>query len=70
MKFLLLCLALLGPVDALDVAVQAQVQAMRSPALEGPMKAASDIGKPAVLFGTCWPSRSHPAAGPVRHGSR
>ena len=46
-----LVMAFLGPVESLDQAIQAQVQAHRTPALERPMKTASDLGKPAVLFG-------------------
>ena len=46
-----LVMALFGPLESLDQAIQAQVQAHRTPALERPMKAASDLGRPAVMFG-------------------
>jgi undecaprenyl-diphosphatase len=48
---LLLVLALLGPIQRLDDAAIAAVQAARTPALERPMRAASDAGRPVVVFG-------------------
>ena len=54
-RVLLLTLALLGPVESLDWAVQHAVQNARSPVLEPLMRLASDSGKPvnviALLLG-------------------
>jgi undecaprenyl-diphosphatase len=50
-RALLLWLAFLGPLQALDDSVQAAVQRMRSPALEKPMRALTDVGRPVVVFG-------------------
>jgi undecaprenyl-diphosphatase len=47
----LLLLALLGPLQALDDGVQAAVQRLRSPALERPVRTLTDIGRPVVVFG-------------------
>lgn len=51
MRALLLWLALLGPVQAFDESVQAAIQGARTPAMEGPMRALTDIGRPVVVFG-------------------
>jgi undecaprenyl-diphosphatase len=51
MKTVLLVLAFLGPIQRLDDAAMAAVQASRSPALERPMRVASDAGRPVVVFG-------------------
>ena len=51
MRALLLWLAFLGPLQALDEGVQAAVQGMRTPALESPMRAFTDVGRPVVVFG-------------------
>ena len=51
MRLVLLVLALAWPLQSLDDSVRAAVQASRRPALERPMRTASDIGKPAVVFG-------------------
>jgi undecaprenyl-diphosphatase len=51
MKPLLLVLAFLGPIQRLDDSAIAAVQAARSPALERPMRAASDAGRPVVVLG-------------------
>ncbi len=51
MRMLLLVLALLSPIDQLDVRVQHAVQAHRGGWLERPMRAASDVGKPVVVLG-------------------
>lgn len=51
MRALLLWVAFLGPVQALDDSVQAAVQRMRTPGLEGPMRALTDAGRPVVVFG-------------------
>jgi undecaprenyl-diphosphatase len=49
-RILLLVLALFGPLERLDWAVQRRVQGGRSPALEAPMHAASDLGRPPVVL--------------------
>jgi membrane-associated phospholipid phosphatase len=49
-RALMLALALAWPFQALDDAVRTAVQDARRPALERPMRKASDIGKPAVVF--------------------
>ena len=49
MKALLLALALLQPIERLDQSVAATVQAVRSPALETPMRAISELGRPAAF---------------------
>lgn len=51
MRMLLLWLAFLGPVQALDDAVQDAVQRMRTPGLERPMRTLTDVGRPVVVFG-------------------
>lgn len=51
MKTLMVWLAFLGPLQALDDGMQAAIQDMRSPALERPMRTLTDIGRPVVLFG-------------------
>lgn len=51
MRWLLLAVAFLGPVQALDDAARSAVQSLRSPALDRGMRAVSDIGKPAVVLG-------------------
>ena len=51
MRVLLLWLAFLGPVQALDESVQAAIQRMRAPALEKPMRTLTDVGRPVVVFG-------------------
>jgi undecaprenyl-diphosphatase len=48
---LLLVGSLLGPVLDLDARVQQMAQAARSPQYERVMRGATDIGRPAVLFG-------------------
>ena len=48
--FLLLLLSLLDPVVRLDHAVRDAVQQARRPALEAPMRAVSDAGRPATVF--------------------
>src|SRR5262249_4549719 len=48
---LLALLARLAPMGRLDATVQRAVQALRGPALEGPMRAASGIGRPVVVLG-------------------
>jgi undecaprenyl-diphosphatase len=49
-KHVILLLALLAPLESLDAWVQTAVQGARRPALERPMRALTDVGKPAVLF--------------------
>lgn len=51
MRVLLLALALLNPLERLDWAAVREVQAARRPALEGIMRGASAIGRPAVVAG-------------------
>ncbi|HYM80937.1 MAG TPA: phosphatase PAP2 family protein [Candidatus Limnocylindria bacterium] len=43
--------SLLAPVDAIDRRIQSAVQSGRHPTLEGPMRAATDVGKPVVVLG-------------------
>jgi membrane-associated phospholipid phosphatase len=50
-RTLLLALTLLNPVVDLDWTVQREVQGLRSPGLERPMRALTDIGRPAYVFG-------------------
>jgi undecaprenyl-diphosphatase len=49
---LALAATLFAPIVELDHDIRDAVQASRDPAYEGVMKAASDIGKPVVVFGT------------------
>lgn len=51
MRVLLLVLALFGPIEQLDRDVAGAVQHARRPALEGPMRFASQIGQPMVVIG-------------------
>lgn len=51
MKMLMVWLALLGPLQSADDALQAAVQHMRAPVLEKPMHELTGIGKPVVVFG-------------------
>jgi len=51
MRWLLLAVAFLGPVQALDDAARAAVQSARSPVMDRGMRTVSDIGKPAVVLG-------------------
>jgi undecaprenyl-diphosphatase len=51
MRVLLLAVALLSPLERLDVAVQEAVQASRAPWLEPVMKGASNVGRPANVLG-------------------
>ena len=51
MRVLLLAVALLSPLERLDVAVQEAVQASRTPWLEPVMKGATNIGRPANVLG-------------------
>lgn len=51
MKPLLLLLALSWPLQPMDDAIREAVQDVRRPGFERPMRAASDIGKPAVVLG-------------------
>lgn len=51
MKALLLVLSLLAPVQSLDETVRRAVQESRQPGMNRVMKAATDIGKPVVVFG-------------------
>jgi undecaprenyl-diphosphatase len=48
---LVLALALLAPIARLDAQVRDAVQAARRPALERPMRLASDVGRPAIVLG-------------------
>jgi membrane-associated phospholipid phosphatase len=48
---LLLAISLLSPLEGLDRAVQGAVQSRRSPFWEAPMRGATAVGRPAVLFG-------------------
>jgi undecaprenyl-diphosphatase len=50
-KVLLLALALLNPIERLDWTVARGLQAARHPVLEGVMRQASAIGRPAVVAG-------------------
>ncbi len=50
MKTLLLALALLGPVQSLDVTLREWTQRHRQPWLERPMRMATDIGKPVTVL--------------------
>jgi membrane-associated phospholipid phosphatase len=50
MKHLLLVLAFLGPLNGMDRTAQREVQSMRRPALERPMRAVSDACRPATFF--------------------
>jgi membrane-associated phospholipid phosphatase len=50
-RALLLALALLSPIERLDWEVAREVQAARCPALEGVMREASALGRPAVVAG-------------------
>ena len=53
MKALLLILAILAPVESLDVSVQHAVQDARRPVFEAPARFLSDrLGRPAVVLGT------------------
>ncbi len=51
MKALMLALALLSPVERLDLAVAREVQGARRPALEGVMHQATAVGRPVVVVG-------------------
>jgi undecaprenyl-diphosphatase len=51
MRVLLLAVALLAPLEQLDVAMQEAVQASRAPWLEPVMKGASNMGRPANVLG-------------------
>ena len=51
MRTLLLAVALLGPVQSVDLAVQEASQASRAPWLEPVMRGATALGKPAVVLG-------------------
>jgi membrane-associated phospholipid phosphatase len=51
MRTLFLALALIGAVESLDVRARDAVQAAREPWLEPVMEGASDIGRPAVVYG-------------------
>ena len=51
MRALVLALALLAPIESLDIVIQQAVQAHRTGWLERPMRAATDIGKPGVVAG-------------------
>lgn len=51
MKGLAVVLLLLWPLQSLDDSVQRFVQSARRPALEPVMRAATDFGKPVVVFG-------------------
>ena len=51
MKILLVTLVLLNPIVDLDWTVQHQVQELRRPALEGPMRALTNIGRPVNVLG-------------------
>ena len=51
MKVLMLALALLSPIESLDLAVARGVQGARRPALEGVMHQATAIGRPVVVAG-------------------
>jgi membrane-associated phospholipid phosphatase len=46
---LMLALALLGPIEGIDRAVERQVQAMRTPAAESPMRELTRAGRPLVV---------------------
>ena len=50
MRDLLLVLALLSPIERLDLDVQRAVQASRAPWLEPVMRGASDVGRPANVL--------------------
>jgi undecaprenyl-diphosphatase len=49
-KWVLIALALLGPLEGADHALQHAVQNARAPALEGPMRRLTEAGKPVVVF--------------------
>lgn len=51
MRVLLLAVALLAPIERLDVAVQEAVQATRTPWLEPVMRGTSNLGRPANVLG-------------------
>lgn len=51
MRVLLLAVALLGPLERLDLELQRAVQESRSGALEPVMKGASNVGRPANVLG-------------------
>ncbi len=51
MRMLLLVLSLLGPLERLDWDVAHAVQQARRPALERPMRFATELGKPVVVAG-------------------
>jgi membrane-associated phospholipid phosphatase len=51
MRTLMLAVALLGPVQSLDLAVQQSVQAARAPWLEPVMRGATDAGKAPFVLG-------------------
>lgn len=52
MKPFFLAISLLGGILSLDATVQRGVQAARRPWMEGPMRAATGIGKPWIVAGT------------------
>jgi undecaprenyl-diphosphatase len=51
MRALLLFIALLGPIEQMDGALQRAVQANRSPLWERPMRAATEVGRPPLVLG-------------------
>lgn len=51
MRTLLLALALLGPVQALDDAAQRAVQSARGPVVDRPARVLTDVGKPVIVCG-------------------
>ena len=51
MRALLLAIALLAPLEQMDLEVQRAVQASRAPWLEPVMRAASGVGRPANVLG-------------------
>jgi membrane-associated phospholipid phosphatase len=52
MKGFLLAVALLGPVQQLDLEAQRVVQSWRQPALERPARALTDYGRPVIVAGS------------------
>jgi undecaprenyl-diphosphatase len=67
---LMLAVALLGPLQSADDAIQAQVQRARRPALEGAMRAATDVGRPVwVVSGLLALVLFDPVAGASTAGS-
>ena len=51
MRILLLAVALVSPLESVDLALQHSIQSSRTPWLEPVMRGATDLGKPATVLG-------------------